>query len=183
MPPRRTKSPGKRFTPSKSRSNWVVAKFTDGNWYGAKISKRHDNGTFDVAFDDGDFLEMMASKDVLLAGSRVDARVKGSKLVFPGVIKAINGDGSCAVQYDDGSYDAKVKPDMIDAEDVDDAAPSSLPADFLPEPGTPPRVATPKTAKSELQRFLPFGILILACVGSLGALGVAIMRSMETDGK
>ena len=38
MPARRVKSP------TKSHVNWVIAKYKDGDWYPARIAKRHQGG-------------------------------------------------------------------------------------------------------------------------------------------
>lgn len=167
MPARRAKSP-KRFSPNKSHANWAIVKFKDGEWYPAKIAKRHETGQFDIAYDDGDFEEGVAPENVLRVGSRLTANV--DSCYVDGVLKTIYADGTCAVHFEGGWGVRKVQPDAISrqligtAQEEDEEKVESLPARVL------------KTAAS-----LPLGMLILASVGSLGALGVAIMGMASGD--
>ena len=110
MPARRVKSP------TKSHVNWVIAKYKDGEWYPARIAKRHQGGQLDVAYDDGDFEEGVARENVLSVGSRLIANVNGKGFkgcYVEGVLKTINADGSCAVRFDDGWGVKKVNADAI----------------------------------------------------------------------
>lgn len=135
MPPaRRSKSPGRGFTPKRSHANWVIAKFDD-NWYGGKIAKRHENGLFDIAFDDGDFKVNVAPEDVLRVGSRINANVNGSGFKGPyvdGVVKTIHADGTCAVQFEDGWGLKKVYPESIEEQVGEQDVDTPAPADALP---------------------------------------------------
>tara|TARA_B110001452_G_scaffold105211_1_gene87228 strand:- start:1618 stop:2127 length:510 start_codon:yes stop_codon:yes gene_type:complete len=157
MPARRAVSPSARL----STTNWVIAKFTDGEWYPAKIAKRHEDGQFDLAYDDGDFEEGVAPENVLRVGSYLKVKKgQGKSSLVDGVVKTINADGGLTVRFESGT--AKVMPDAI-SEKLEET-----PLYFRREAkkGVEPLpAAAPRTAAS-----LPTGIIII--VAALGALGL-----------
>ena len=49
-------------------------------------------------------------------GMRVKARYRGGKEYYGGKITRVNADGSCAITYDDGDRELRVKRSMIKAQ-------------------------------------------------------------------
>ena len=107
----------------------VEARHNGGRkWYPGKISKAHDDGTFDVAYDDGDRESGVVKEFVRpaggsprrsprkgkhAAGARVEARYRGKSKFYPGKIAKANDDGSYDIAYDDGESEANVIEALI----------------------------------------------------------------------
>ena len=162
MPARRAVSPSARLSTTKKSHAWVIAKFTDGEWYPAKIAKRHEDGRFDLAYDDGDFEEGAAPENVLRVGSYLKVKKgQGKSSLVDGVVKTINADGGLTVRFESGT--AKVMPDAISEKLEETPLYFRREAKKGVEPL--PAAAAPRTAAS-----LPTGIIII--VAALGALGL-----------
>ena len=87
-----------------------------GKWFAGKISRANSDGTFDVAYDDGDSERRVARRNVrvkggsskkstkggkaLRKGTRVEARFMGGRRYYPGKISAENADGTFSIAYD-----------------------------------------------------------------------------------
>ena len=96
-------------------------------YYDGKIKAHNRDGTYDVQFDDGDRDRRCPQKDIkqledressdtgakFKVGSKVEARCKGSRKYFLGKIKAINGDGTYDIVFDDGDRDRSVNDKSI----------------------------------------------------------------------
>ncbi|GBG34086.1 ADP-ribosylation factor [Hondaea fermentalgiana] len=89
----------------------VYANFYDKDrWFPGKVKWMHPDGTYQVAYDDGDVEEhvepynmLPVNGRIITPGSRVEVSYKGSGRFFTGTISAINEDGlTYQVAYDDG---------------------------------------------------------------------------------
>ncbi|GBG26827.1 NAD-dependent deacetylase sir2E [Hondaea fermentalgiana] len=101
----------------------VEAKYGGGSvWYRGRITAVNRDGTFAIAYDDGDKENKVqarliravkssrraSSKSSLTKNARVKARFKGSAEYYTGKITAVNRDGTFAVAFDDGDFDDQV---------------------------------------------------------------------------
>ena len=99
----------------------VLYKGKGTKWFSGKIGRVNRDGTYDIAYDDGDRESGALRANVrrhpdapqhtrsagsgmvaaLREGSRVEARYRGKARYFPGVIRRENRDGSFDIDYDD----------------------------------------------------------------------------------
>lgn len=89
-----------------------------GKFYGATLASGPHGplGTWAVQFDDGDadgavlpaHISAPARAGALAVGQRVEARFGGKSKYFGGAVACDHGDGSYAVQYDDGDAEPRV---------------------------------------------------------------------------
>ena len=114
-----------------------------GKFYPGIISRARLNGTFDIAYDDGDkevgvsrdlirphreentdavrsktddpitLNEESAIKDILKVGSRVEARYRGKSRYYPGSISKIRLNGTYDIDYNDGEKELSVPRELI----------------------------------------------------------------------
>ena len=83
-----------------------------------KIAAAHADGSYDVAYDDGD-AEQGVSGDLieelgaLRVGDVVTARFGGGEQAFAGRVEGVNGDGTYSVVYDDGDKEDSVGRELI----------------------------------------------------------------------
>jgi hypothetical protein len=102
-----------------------------GKWYKGKITKERPDGTFDIAYDDGESEMRVDADNIRLIGATGDASAEknspnrfeeGSKVEanyrtkgkwFPGKISRDRGDGTFDVAYDDGESETRVSSDKI----------------------------------------------------------------------
>ncbi|KAG1696420.1 hypothetical protein DVH05_018552 [Phytophthora capsici] len=109
----------------------VKAPFQRGTkLFRGKISRVRSDGTYDVAFDDGDQdthvradliqLEECKSRDEepkkssLKVGDTVKARYKKGKKLFDGKVARVRSDGTYDIEYDDGDVESRVGIEMIE---------------------------------------------------------------------
>jgi hypothetical protein len=74
-------------------------------YYRGSIASCNADGTFGIAFDDGDVLEAAPASHVLVllpVGSRVECWFESAEEYFSGGIAADNGDATYQVHFDDG---------------------------------------------------------------------------------
>ena len=122
----------------------VKARYRGGKeYYGGKITRVNADGSCAITYDDGD-RELRVKPEHIKAeggrgagsrssrtrgmdsgdeesaslevGMRVKARYRGGKEYYGGKITRVNADGSCAITYDDGDRELRVKPEHIKAE-------------------------------------------------------------------
>jgi translation initiation factor IF-1 len=102
----------------------INAKWTDGHWYPAKITKVNSNGTFDVKYDDGTKEKGLKAARVrarkpaatapvdpsapLMAGDRITAKWTDGYW-YPAKITKVNDNGTFDVKYDDGTKEKGLK--------------------------------------------------------------------------
>jgi hypothetical protein len=98
-------------------------------WFGAKVTTAHGDGSCDLTYDDGDKekkvlrhrIRRKGDKDrpTLTEGEVVDCRYGGGKKLFPGKIAKVHDDGlgnlSYDVLYNDGDKELKLKRNLIEA--------------------------------------------------------------------
>ena len=103
-----------------------------GKYYPGKISRVRLNGTYDVAYDDGeaesgvtaDMIKTVASssgsrlsprrdEEALREGSKIECNFRGRGKYYPGKISRVRLNGTYDVAYDDGEAEAGVTADMI----------------------------------------------------------------------
>ncbi|KAK1932357.1 hypothetical protein P3T76_012351 [Phytophthora citrophthora] len=108
----------------------VKAPFQRGNkLFRGKISRVRSDGTYDVAFDDGDkdthvpadLIQLEESesrekskKSSLKVGDIVKARYKKGKKLFDGKVVRVRSDGTYDIEYDDGDLETRVNIEMIE---------------------------------------------------------------------
>ena len=89
-------------------------------WYSGICSRRNEDGSYDVTYDDGDTekgvkvenIRAGAGDSELEVGTRVEARYKGKKKYYPGKIAA-RGDDGYDIAYDDGEKESGVARNLI----------------------------------------------------------------------
>ena len=89
-------------------------------YYPGAIQNANGDGTYDVAYDDGytergvkpEFIQPTGASSYL-PGMKVEARWMGGETFYPGTITKASGDGTCAIDYDDGDKEYGVKPAFI----------------------------------------------------------------------
>ncbi|KAG3156427.1 hypothetical protein PI126_g8767 [Phytophthora idaei] len=121
---------------SKKKRNFEVgdvvkAPFQRGNkLFRGKISRVRSDGTYDVAFDDGDkdshvpanliqseesdTRDEKPKKNTLKVGDSVKARYKKGKKLFDGKVTRVRSDGTYDIEYDDGDVEMRVDIEMIE---------------------------------------------------------------------
>ena len=129
-------SPPESFT----MKQCVEARFKGSKeYYSGFISKKNEDGTYHVIFDDGDEDGCVIADHIrashesaslapsegddssvgsngkvsIIVGDRVEARFKGDKMYFPGNVRAVNPDGTFSIAYDDGDYEESVNRTLI----------------------------------------------------------------------
>ena len=83
---------------------------------GGIVERVNRDGTYDVRFDGDTIAVQMDATEVeedvstagLPVGCRVTARFRGGRRWFPGTVRAVAGDGSLTIAYDDGDVEAGV---------------------------------------------------------------------------
>merc|ERR1719197_285458 len=129
----------------------VEAQFNGkGKSYPATVKKDNGDGTYALDYDDGDkeanakaeHIKAMsggsapASGDSSFApGDRVEAQFNGKGKSYPVTVKKDNGDGTYALEYDDGDKEANAKAEHIKAMSVAPENESAAPR----RPGPPQR--------------------------------------------
>lgn len=100
-------------SPSFSPGQTMAAKWTDGNWYLAKIESV-SGGRYNVLYADGDRgsvaqdqIQVIPMRPHLIAGERVLAVWSGAKF-YSGIILEVRGNGA-VVKWDDGSTPSLVE--------------------------------------------------------------------------
>jgi len=101
----------------------VLARWKGGGAFRGKVSSVNGDGTYGIAFLDGDVEAREPASDITLVergtpsaapsgggslavGSRVEARWKGGSY-YPGKISAVNGDGTYCIDFDDGCKESQ----------------------------------------------------------------------------
>ena len=122
----------------------VEARFRGrSRYHPGKVVHVHQDGSFDIRYDDGDkermvdpsLVKLVGSPDVsipqrgsrseqLRRGQRVEARYKGRSRYYPGVVSRVHGDGSCDIDYDDGEHERMVERSLIKTPPQDHRPPS-----------------------------------------------------------
>ncbi|KAI9993220.1 hypothetical protein PInf_015291 [Phytophthora infestans] len=107
----------------------IKAKYKKGTkYFTGKISRLRSDGTYDVAYDDGDSethvdASLIASAETetaikLQVGDVVKARYKKGAKLFSGKISRVRSDGTYDVKYDDGDSEMYVESSYIEAKDT-----------------------------------------------------------------
>ena len=109
----------------------VSAKWKGGSYYPGEITCKNDDGTYQIAFDDGCEEEAESAADIQLlsspvsssssssygaaysVGQRVEGRWKLSTEYFQGVITSVNDDGTYGVEFDDGCCESNQSADSL----------------------------------------------------------------------
>merc|ERR1719498_898404 len=109
-----------------------------GKFFPGKIKRDNRDGTYDIAYDDGDREMGVREEDIkaeegdddrdrgrsrtprLEEGMKVKANYKGKGKYFGGKIKRDNRDGTYDIAYDDGDREMGVREADIQAEEDDD---------------------------------------------------------------
>jgi len=100
--------------------------------YKGEISRVNADGTFDIAYDDGeretrvtkDLIKQIGGASVMISsppprrgrlseGAKVEARYRGKSKFYPGRIFKDRGDSTYDVHYDDGEKETRVAADLI----------------------------------------------------------------------
>ncbi|EGB02035.1 hypothetical protein AURANDRAFT_69257, partial [Aureococcus anophagefferens] len=100
-------------------------------YYPGKITRDRGDGTFDIAYDDGEREtrveeRLIRSKDgggssggdKLREGEKVEARYRGREKYYPGRIERDRGDGTYDIYYDDGEKETRVEERLIRKKDA-----------------------------------------------------------------
>lgn len=117
------------------RGDLVEARYKGGKrFYKGKIMRVNINGTYDIAYDDGDRERGVSAEDVrslkeattgrgdreggrdppgLRVGSLVEARYQRGRKWFKGKITRVNTDGSFNIAYDDGDQETRVPASLV----------------------------------------------------------------------
>lgn len=101
----------------------VSAQWTNGRWYPGTIGSVNDNGTYDIAFDDGDKRKGVRASQVTYipppktdwkVGDRVQGRWTNGRW-YNGKVAEVNPDGTFKIAYDDGDVSKALTPARIRA--------------------------------------------------------------------
>ena len=91
-----------------------------GKWYPGKISAVNDNGTYNIAYDDGENESGLDKELVRVNGSvqfqvedTVDGNYRGRGTWYKGKISKIENSGIYEIKYDDGEVERGVSADFI----------------------------------------------------------------------
>ena len=114
-------------------TRWEANFRVRGKWYPGRISSDRVDGTYDVAYDDGESemrvgAELIRSKALegslrmsaeqkprIEEGSKVEANYGGKGKWYPGRVRQIRSDGTFDINYDDGESETRVDPDLVRA--------------------------------------------------------------------
>ncbi|KAK7238987.1 cytidine deaminase [Aureococcus anophagefferens] len=97
-------------------------------YYPGKITRDRGDGTFDIAYDDGERETRVeerlirakdggSSSDKIREGDKVEARYRGREKYYPGKISRDRGDGTFDIDYDDGEKETRVEERLIRKKD------------------------------------------------------------------
>ncbi|KAH8060043.1 tudor domain-containing protein [Aureococcus anophagefferens] len=95
-------------------------------FYPGKIAKANDDGSYDIAYDDGEseanVIEALirplggaGAGGAFAVGAAVQARYRGKSKLYPGKVAKDNGDGTYDIDYDDGEKESNVAEALIKA--------------------------------------------------------------------
>merc|ERR1719498_2368470 len=96
-----------------------------GKYFGGTIRRDNRDGTYDIAYDDGDREMGVREADIqaddsggggggkLREGDKVEARYRGKSRYYPGKISRDRGDGTYDIDYDDGEQESRVSEELI----------------------------------------------------------------------
>jgi len=161
-----------------------------GNFYPGKVAKDNGDGTFDIAYDDGDSEAKVTPDRILDAngeaipfavpsgpaaaaaaievGTRVQCKFRGKGNFYPGCIASVLGGGTFSVMYDDG--DSEKSAPLKDLKLLDDAGgPKPFPGSAL-DAGSGP-------AEAKAADIAP----VVALIGLGGAGKSTMLRAMGGD--
>lgn len=124
-----------------------------GSWYEGKISRCNLDGTYDIAYDDGDSeygvlseyikaIELTPKEPEFALGAHVNANYRSKGRYYPGRIASYNPDGTYQIDYDDGESENFVSAENIEliaAEPLQE--PSSKSEPIVQAPVTAPPAA------------------------------------------
>ena len=93
-------------------------------YYPGKISRDRGDGTYDIAYDDGERETRVEAKlirskdgggssDKLREGDEIEARYRGREKYYKGTISRDRGDGTYDISYDDGEKETRVEERLI----------------------------------------------------------------------
>ena len=97
-------------------------------YYPGQIRRDRGDGTFDIAYDDGEhetrvreeYIKCMTDSDddrrrckSLRVGDRVEARQNGRTRYYPGTVARVHSDGTYDIDYDDGEKETYVKEEYV----------------------------------------------------------------------
>ena len=100
-------------------------------YYPGKITRDRGDGTFDIAYDDGERETRVeerlirklggssSSRGRLREGAKVEARYRGRSKYYKGKISRDRGDGTFDIDYDDGEKETRVLEEYIKGMDSD----------------------------------------------------------------
>lgn len=102
----------------------VEARYKRGSkFYPGKVAKVNRDGTYKVVFDDGDVdpsveAASMRKLEAVLepsfaSGDEVEARYKGGRRYYKGIVTRAYPDGRCDIRYEDGDSEKRVDPTFI----------------------------------------------------------------------
>jgi len=90
----------------------VEAKYMDGNWYGATVSEARADGSFEVAWDDGDLRDRSKDAEALRASPSADQEFAAGEYVqarfaedggwYGATVVQANPGGTYEIRWDDG---------------------------------------------------------------------------------
>ncbi|RYG66560.1 hypothetical protein EON64_09510 [archaeon] len=101
---------------------------SQGRYYPGKVTRDREDGSYDVAYEDGESelrvngerIRLLASPRPksagslrLAVGSRVNARRRDTDRFSPGLVEADRGDGSFDVRFDEGGSESGVREEWI----------------------------------------------------------------------
>merc|ERR1719498_1718215 len=96
-----------------------------GKYFGGTIRRDNRDGTYDIAYDDGDREMGVREADIqaddsggggggkLREGDQVEARYRGKSRYYPGKISRDRGDGTYDIDYDDCERESRVSEELI----------------------------------------------------------------------
>ena len=102
-----------------------------GKWYKGKISGVNENGTYDIAYDDGEnesgldkeLVRVLGSEIInsdytsapvgLVEGTKVEGNYRGQGKWYPGKISAVNENGTYDIAYDDGENESGLDKELV----------------------------------------------------------------------
>ena len=86
-------------------------------FYPGVIAGAHDDGTYDINYDDGEqemhVLAAFVKGREFPVGTKVDSRYRGHSKFYPAVVAAHHDDGTYDIDYDDGEHEANVSAEFI----------------------------------------------------------------------
>jgi hypothetical protein len=111
----------------------VEANYRDkGRWYPGRVGAVNADGSCEIEYDDGEKESHVAPSLVrvlgapaassaapfaavegLVAGAKVEANYRDKGRWYPGRVGAVNADGSCEIEYDDGEKESHVAPSLV----------------------------------------------------------------------